>query len=292
MPILRYEGESVLPGSAGNVARNLAALGAEPVCVGGIGNDEMGRRLRESLADLNANVDGLTLSDAIYTCTKTRIMAGDRHRAKQQICRLDREATGTVPDDVEARLRATVEAALPEVDALIISDYGGGSVSPVMIAHAGEWTAQCRVVVDSRYRLTQYHGVTAATPNEDEFEACVGRAFANGEPLASAGEALRDRLGLDALLVTRGNQGMMLCERDAEPETIPIVGEDDVVDVTGAGDTVVSAFTLALAGGADYVEAAHLANHAAGVVVFKAGTASCDADELRAMITRDHEDEN
>jgi len=284
VPILHYEGEQVLPGSAGNVARNLAELGATPVCVGAVGKDEMGLRLRDSLSEAGADVSSLIPYDGTRTCAKTRIMAGDRHRAKQQVVRIDFEPEGVLDEEKAADLLRQTESQLSDASALIMSDYGRGSVTEAMIERCGKWAEDRIVIADSRYRLGRFHGITSATPNEAEFEACVGRAFRDGEGMAEAGQELRGRMDLDALLITRGNQGMMLCPKDGPNVSIPIVGADDVIDVTGAGDTVVAVFTLSLACGAGFLEAAHLANHAAGVVVVKAGTAACSPSELGTSI--------
>lgn len=286
VPILRYEGERVVPGSAGNVACNVMALGGQAVCIGSVGRDAMGERLRHELAEAGADVSALLMQNDLPTCTKMRIMAGDRHRAKQQVVRIDREPGGVLLEATRAALLRETESRLADVRALIISDYGGGTVLPAMIERAGTWAGELFVIADSRYRLDQFKGIAAATPNEEEFETCIGRSIEDDEEREKAGEELRRRLGMRALLITRGNQGMMLC-REEGPMQIPIVGSDDVTDVTGAGDTVVSLFALSLACGAGFPEAARLANHAAGVVVMKAGTASCSVKELQESVQRE-----
>jgi rfaE bifunctional protein kinase chain/domain len=286
VPILHYEGERVLPGSAGNVVRNLRALGAEAACVGAVGCDEMGERLRRSVAEAGADASGLLDDVRVRTGTKTRIMAGGLHRAKQQIVRIDRDADGRPPADLVRRLFDEAVDRLPRCEGVIISDYGGGVVFDEAAAAAGAWAGERVVVADSRYRPEAFAGITAATPNEAEFVECLSRLGMKDGGFGERAEALRRRLGLAALLVTRGNRGMALFEADRAPVDIPIVGRDDVIDVTGAGDTVVATFTLALVCGATPEQAAHLANHAANVAVTKAGTATCSRDELRRSLAR------
>lgn len=284
VPILSHQAERTVPGSAGNVARNLAALGASVSCIGAVGHDKAGRALREGLEEAGADIEALREYEGIYTCTKTRIMAGGPDRAKQQIVRIDREENGALPDEVLEQLIEALESRLDDVDGLILSDYLTRTVTDPVIHKADGWAERCAVIVDSRYQLHRIHGVTAATPNLEEFENCLRTTLSDGESMEGRCNELRNRLGLDALLVTRGNNGMTLCQEEEGPVSIPIVGREDVTDVTGAGDTVVAVFTLALASGASYVEAAHLANHAAGVVVTKAETATCDPEELEASL--------
>ena len=284
VPILSHQAERTVPGSAGNVARNLAALGASVSCIGAVGADRAGKALREGLKEAGADVSALREYDELHTCTKTRIMAGGPHRAKQQVVRIDREENGALPDEVQQELIEELESRLDDVDGLILSDYLNRTVTDPVIHRADDWAERCAVVVDSRYQLHRFHGVTAATPNQEEFENCLRSTLTDGQGIEESCTELRNRLGLKALLVTRGNDGMTLCQEDGRPVSIPIVGREDVTDVTGAGDTVVGVFTLALAGGASYVEAAHLANHAAGVVVTKAETATCEPAELEASL--------
>jgi len=284
VPILSHQAERTVPGSAGNVARNLAALGASVSCIGAVGADRAGKALREGLQEAGADVSALREYDELHTCTKTRIMAGGPNRAKQQVVRIDREENGALPDKVQQELIEELESRLGQVDGLILSDYLTRTITEPVIEKADAWTDRCPVVVDSRYQLHRFRGVTAATPNQEEFENCLHTTLSENHDIEESCGELRSTLCLDALLVTRGNDGMTLCQEGSGPVSIPIVGREDVTDVTGAGDTVVGVFTLAVASGASYVEAAHLANHAAGVVVTKAETATCEPTELEASL--------
>ncbi len=182
--------------------------------------------------------------------------------------------------------------ALETVDALIVSDYGSGLVTPDMLTKACEDALSKRgrrrpafVIVDSRYQLLEFTGMTAATPNESEVEAQLGVVIGDdADALERAGRALLDRLDVRAVLVTRGSRGMALFEHDKPTEHIAIVGSAEIADVTGAGDTVIATFAIAMASGATFGQAARLANHAGGLVVMKRGTATVTADELIASI--------
>jgi rfaE bifunctional protein kinase chain/domain len=279
--ILRYDATEIVPGGAGNAASNAAALGARVDVIGVVGRDQPGRRMLEALP-ARARTEHVLRSDAYVTPIKTRILAGGVHSAKQQVVRIDRIGTAPGPrlaEEAEARLMASVRSA----EAVIVSDYGHGLITP------GLWRRiQSRLgrkppimLVDSRYALAQFSGMTACTPNESEVEAMLGVRIGDDRAvLQRAGRELLRRLGAAAVLVTRGSRGMALFERDKPTELIPIVGSDQVTDVTGAGDTVIATFGLALAAGATFSEAAHLANFAGGVVVMKRGTSVVTAKEL------------
>lgn len=289
VPILDYEDRRTVPGMAGNVVRNLSALGAEVACAGVLGDDRAGGQVKQKLDRENTGSDTLLLADGRHTCTKTRIMAGGSQRPKQQVVRLDRRDAGPFDAGLQRALLDNIEDMLDGLDALIISDYGIGTVDETLIERVPRWAEHTIVVVDSRYRLGRFRGATAATPNQGEFEQCTGRGYDDEQEIAEAAAELRDRLEMEALLVTRGNEGMVLAERHSDPVSIPIVGREDVTDVTGAGDTVVAAFALSCGAGATYAEGACLATHAAGVVVTKPRTATCNIEELRASIAGTHE---
>ncbi len=286
--IVRYDATEIVPGGAGNAANNVAALGGRVDVVGVVGRDEAGRRLLGSLGR-RANARGVLVTRRYVTPVKTRILAGGVHSAKQQVVRIDRAA---VP--VDATVRQHVEAALVRAirraDAVIISDYGYGVITPgawkKALAAAGP-KARPIVLVDSRHALTGYAGaMTATTPNESEVEALLNLHINEDRALLEqAGRTLLERLRCPAVLVTRGSRGMALFEAKAPTDHIAIVGSDQVTDVTGAGDTVIATFALALTAGASFAEAARLANHAGGLVVMKRGTATVSADELLAAVT-------
>jgi rfaE bifunctional protein kinase chain/domain len=293
--ILNYDSTEVVPGGAGNAAGNVATLGGGAAIVGLVGRDEAGRRLLETLKRRRVDTRAVLRPPAYTTPTKTRILAGGIHSAKQQVVRIDRGAAASIDDKARAAFEARVLKAVPGADALVLSDYGSGLVSPALVAearkrlgaHAGRRGGRAGVIVlDSRYNLLAFHGMTACTPNESEVEHALGvRIGDNPRALERAGRAVLRRTRAGAVLITRGSRGMALFERDRATLHIPIVGSDQIADVTGAGDTVIATLTLALSAGATFVEAARLANHAGGLVVMKRGTATVSASELRYAIS-------
>jgi rfaE bifunctional protein kinase chain/domain len=282
--ILRYDSTEILPGGAGNAASNVASLGARVELIGVAGTDEPGRRLLASLPP-RVSARGIIRAAGYVTPVKTRILAGGVHSAKQQIVRIDK-AGGAARAAIVTRAQAAVARALSRADALIVSDYGGGIMTPESWQRARRAAKAAGrklpiVVVDSRYALSAFRGMTACTPNQSEVEALLGiRIDDDRSALERAGRQLLDRLETQAVLITRGSRGMALFERGKPTDHIPIVGSDQIADVTGAGDTVIATFTLALAAGATFGEAARLANCAGGIVVMKRGTATVSAKEL------------
>jgi rfaE bifunctional protein kinase chain/domain len=283
--ILRHKSTETVPGGAANCALNLAALGANVSLLSVAGDDEAGNALRDKLSAAGVNIDGLLLSEKVQTTTKVRILAGHAHANKQQVIRVDYE-DGPLNDpglreSINERLRTALEAA----DAVILSDYNYGVVSRQAIALVREARRVKKIpaLVDSRFRLSDFSGFTAATPNEDEVEHLLGAPVDSADKLEAAAKRLRQDLQLEALLVTRGSRGMMLLTNDADALQIPAVGAQ-AVDGTGAGDTVIATFALALASHATFAEAAQLANYAGGLVVMKRGTASVTAAELEQSI--------
>ncbi len=285
--ILRHEKTATVPGGAGNAAANLAALGVNTACIGVVGRDRPGRGLALSLREYGVDTRGLVSVTGRTTPTKTRILAGSSHAPRQQVIRIDREPAGPPDAATEAKLQTRLSELLSTADGVIVSDYGYGAVSSATIDVLRAWKSATGkpVVVDSRYRLNDFHGFTAATPNQEEAEIACEQTFTN-EPEAVAGaNALRERLALDALLLTRGSEGMVLSRRDASTLVVPVVGSRSPVDVTGAGDTVIATFTAALAAGANLADAMSLANHAAGLAVMKRGTATVTPEELAGSLT-------
>jgi rfaE bifunctional protein kinase chain/domain len=290
--ILQYDATQVIPGGAGNAATNVAALGGRATLAGLIGRDVEGRRL------LSAFPRGVDCSGVVRTATyqtpvKTRILAGGTHSAKQQVVRIDRETGWPIPAKVGAAVLARIAAAVGRADAILLSDYGSGLVSPRLARaiHAMVSRRKGRatpVLVDSRYRLLEYRGLTTCTPNESEAEEALGvRIGDNVSALEGAGRTLLSRTRSQAVLITRGSRGMALFEPTRPTVHIPIFGSDEVADVTGAGDTVIATFGLALAAGATFLDAARLANYAGGLVVMKRGTATVSARELTDAIRHD-----
>lgn len=286
--ILEYNATEILPGGAGNAANNVASLGGVVRLVSLVGRDEPGRRLFKVLSR-NVERAGLSRPGGFRTPVKTRILAGGIHSAKQQVVRIDRY---TVEPIAEAHRRVAERAAMRAItkaDAVLVSDYGSGLVQPKFVAAlAARLRARRRpvpILIDSRYALTRYRGLTACTPNESEVEQVLGVTIDDqAAVLERAGRALLARTRMHAVLITRGSRGMALFEPGKRTVHIPIYGSDQIADVTGAGDTVMATMTLALAAGATFEDAARLANYAGGIVVMKRGTATVSAGELRRAI--------
>jgi rfaE bifunctional protein kinase chain/domain len=287
--ILRFTNREVRLGGAANAAHNVQALGATALPVGVLGNDSAGGEVLRLFAETGIPTDGVIRAEGRLTPVKTRIMAGGYESTRQQVVRLDREPEPAIADPVEAALVAAVKTAASSADAFLVSDYGYGAVTPRVFETVLEAARSRRAVVtvDSRYDLPRFKGATAAAPNEPEVEALAGGELDDERALEKAGRAVLERLESRYLLVTRGSRGMALFEREGPVTFMPIHGSDQIADVTGAGDTVISAFTVALAAGAGAVEAAWLANVAGGVVVMKRGTATVSAAELSGSLDDD-----
>lgn len=283
--ILRHESTETVPGGAANCALNLAALGASVSLVSVAGNDEAGTALRDKLSAAGVSVEGLLLSDEIQTTTKVRILAGHSHANKQQVIRVDYEGAPLNDLKVRQTINANLTNALNAADAVILSDYNYGIVDrhAIELVRETQRAKKIPVLVDSRFRLSDFSGFTAATPNEDEVEHLIGTPVDSTAKLEAAAGRLRQELQLQALVVTRGSRGMMLLTKEAAPLHIPAVGAQ-AVDGTGAGDTVIATFALALASGSSFDEAAQLANYAGGLVVMKRGTATVTSTELEQSI--------
>jgi D-glycero-beta-D-manno-heptose-7-phosphate kinase len=285
--ILRHQQTETLPGGAANCAMNLVALGARVSLISVTGRDESGSELRAKLEGAGVDIAGMIVSDKVQTTTKVRILAGQSHSSKQQVIRVDYEGAPLSDEEVRSAILDRVEQALKGANACVISDYNYGVVD----ARAAELirkSAGMPVLVDSRFRLPEFTGFTAATPNQEEVENLVGPSISSTD-LETAAQELKKSLGHHALLVTRGSQGMTLLEGDAAPVHIRAVGAQQAVDVTGAGDTVIATFSLALASGASFLDAARLANYAGGLVVMKRGTATVSAAELKHAISTDED---
>lgn len=280
--VVKYEESKVYPGSAGNTINNLAALGAEVYPVGFIGSDSIGGKLLGFFSSAR-NIDtGGIIRHAGETVTKTRILAGDTHVSKQQVIRIDKDDRRRNTAKERSLLMERLAAIAPHVDAIIVSDYGHGAVNSKVIEFMKNAASRKIVVGDSRYSLRKYAGLTMITPNESEAYALAG--LPEDAPIEEVGKKVLSGMSLKALLVTRGNKGMTLFLKSGRVHHIPISGKDDVTDVTGAGDTVCAAVALSLASGADFLDAARIANYAAGIVVMKRGTAIVTVGELRKSI--------
>ncbi|MFN7960223.1 MAG: PfkB family carbohydrate kinase [Thermoanaerobaculia bacterium] len=286
--ILSFESERVVPGGGANAVANVAALGGRPLALGAIGEDPSGRQLVAGLEELGVATSGILTRAGWHTPTKTRILGGGRSGVKQQIVRYDIEENLELTGGDLARFRDFLCRAEERPAVGLISDYGYGSATPALVPLLrAELASGATLLADSRYRLAEFAGLDGATPNEEEAEALLGHRLSDRAAEASAsGQALRERLGMRFLLITRGSRGMMLAVEEGTA-LIPVHGTDQVADVTGAGDTVIGSFALALAAGASPLEAALLANYAGGVVVMKMGTATLSRAELAEAIEKD-----
>lgn len=282
--VLDFIRREVVPGGGGNAAMNAAALGGNVRAVGALGADEAGEELRRAMGGRGIDTELLWRDSGRVTPTKTRVMAGGRNTKRQQVIRVDREEKRALGERLESRMIREMERmADGGLDALLISDYGLGVVTKGVKEAIQALSAELIVTVDSRYAGDSFPGVAALTPNEEEVEGLLGFR-PDEERLDEAGAALLEKTGARAVLITRGDKGMSLFEGDAPRADIPVYGSDQVLDVTGAGDTVIAAFTLSLAAGASMHEAAELANRAAGLAVMKAGTAVVEPHELLATL--------
>ena len=285
--ILKHRERTVVPGGGANAIYNLAALEVNVLPVGIVGDDEPGRLLLRQFRQHRIPLSGVQKLKGHTTVTKTRILAGMTHTSRQQVVRVDREPEEELRRHVVGELILAARKYAGAADALLVSDYGYGAATPEIlnaIRSRGVLDGM-PITLDSRYRLLQYTGVTAATPNEPEVEEALAlRIGADNAELMNAGKTLLQRMKLESLVITRGRHGMVAFARNKKPVEIPIHGSDQVTDVTGAGDTVIATFTAALAAGADAESAARLANIAGGIVVMKRGTATASRQELMQAI--------
>jgi len=285
--VLQYRELIRVPGGAANAANNLLDLGCRVAVFGAVGRDSAGRDLISSLQSKGADVRHIVPFDHYATPVKTRIVAGAHHSAPHQIVRVDRESR---LDSRSVLPWARMARPLRGMHGIIVSDYGLGTVVPSLVQELKKIgrVAEIPLVVDSRFGMAEFHGVTSMTPNITELEAATAISIGADQQLLNrvARRVLRKQ-DLASLLVTQGRFGMTLLERRRRSIHIPIYGSDEVADVTGAGDTVIAVFTLALACGAPAEAAARLANYAGGIVVMKRGTATVNREELFTAVRQD-----
>jgi rfaE bifunctional protein kinase chain/domain len=283
--ILSLESDVLVPGGGANAVANVHALGGRPLPLGVVGEDPSGSELLALFAGRGIDTEGIAVRAGYRTPTKVRILGGGHHAIKQQIVRYDVEdhlELGAAEQEIFAR---ALDDWRGRASTAVLSDYGYGAVQPAMAATLRQALATGgRVLCDSRYRLAEFRGVDAATPNAEEAEALIAARL--DTELDAAGRRLRALLDCPALLVTRGSSGMSLFVPSGAAH-LPVHGTTQVADVTGAGDTVIGTFALATAAGASPLEASLLANYAGGVVVMKMGTATLDRRELAAAVTAD-----
>ncbi len=291
--ILRHRRTETYPGGAANAAANLAELGVRVLAVGLVGDDDGGQMLVECLRRRRVDTSRIVRARGAVTPRKTRYLAGWTHTTEQQVLRVDREPPAALPEATRDSISRKARQAAKRAGAVLVSDYGFGAATPELV----KALRVKRITLDSRYRLLEYAdtGVMAATPNEAELESAYHEQIGTDvRKLEDLGHRALSEIAAECLVVTRGKDGMAVFERAASqsagakrPLHIPIYGSDAPVDVTGAGDTVIAVFTLALAAGASCLEAAHLANYAGGIVVMKRRTATLTRAELEAALRRE-----
>ncbi len=281
--ILRHDETETLAGGAANAATNVASLSGKAILVGIVGKDANGNALLEKLKTSKVNCDFVAASDKFSTTTKVRVLAGQQYAPRQQVIRIDYENRQTIEAEALERLKTNLLLAAEKADAIIISDYNYGVANEEIAELAKKIAVEKNIplIVDSRFRLTEFQGATTATPNQEEVEQILGKDFTE----ADCAELCRN-LDYEALLITCGNKGMLLLEKDKPPFRLEAVGSKEPVDVTGAGDTVIAAYSLGLACGLSFPESANLANNAGGIVVMKKGTASVNPQELLDVLAK------
>jgi D-glycero-beta-D-manno-heptose-7-phosphate kinase len=280
--ILRHENTKQLPGGGANAVYNLAKLGGQIKVAGLVGKDDQGRALCGIFEEVGINTTGILIDPSRPTVTKTRISGHARQSVTQQIVRLDRKSDELPDLDLQLQLVSYIRSQLDTVDAVVCSDYGDGVLTAAVIEAA---ISHPRTIVDAQTDLNRYGGAMLFTPNLPEAEQAAGYKIKNAETLFKAGCDLINLTQSQQMLITRGDEGMSLFERMQNAEIkqldIPAFNRTDVFDVTGAGDTVVAALTLALCVGASSWEAAVLGNLAASIVVRQFGTATTNIDEMK-----------
>ncbi len=286
IPVLDLTDRFRRPGAASNPAANVAALGGEPVLVGVLGSDEPGRELGLELERAGISTAGVVETASRPTATKTRILAEHSAAPRQQVARVDHVPREPLEPHVEGQLITVIEQVVPTVDTVLVSDYKAGVVTPrtVAVAVAAAGAAGKAVTVDSQGDLFQFHGFTLVKSNQVEAERALGTPLDDDDDFAGAGYRLQRELAVGSVVITRGAEGMSVIGPDGIHSHLPAANRTEVWDVTGAGDTVIAVLTLGLAAGADLLDAALVANVAAGLVVRRLGVATVTPGELLAAL--------
>ena len=286
--VLEEAGEKVVAGGAANVVANVASLGGEVFAVGVLGDDKNAESLRKILGDNGVHLEGLVMDKTRPTISKTRIIAGGRATVSQQIVRIDRESKEPLSRKMEAALISKLDKILPNVDGIILSDYGAGTITDAVKKMVIQYSGQNKIpsIVDSRYNVGGFGGIGFAKQNDSELAHFVGHAVNDMTSLISAGSELLSKLNAHGVLITRGELGMSLFERGGAVHHIPVTDKSEVFDVSGAGDTCVAAFMLSVTAGLTPAIAARVANYASGIAVRKMGTATVNIVELGNVLEK------
>ncbi|HIE65169.1 MAG TPA: D-glycero-beta-D-manno-heptose-7-phosphate kinase [Nitrospiria bacterium] len=282
VPVVNVQSESVLLGGAGNVLQNILTLGGDGMICSVVGSDDAGKWIRDEIFSKGVPLEGLVVEDDRPTTKKTRIIAH-----QQQVVRYDHEERAQIKLKTERKMAAFIADHLMEIDGIVVSDYAKGVVTERLMKKVISWAKKrgIPVVVDPKVdRLSYYKNVTMITPNHLEASEGSGIEIVDEKSLCTAGKKLLKNLKCEAVLITRGEQGMSLFEKNGKVTHIPTEAKE-VYDVTGAGDTVVGTLSLALAAGASFAAAARMANHAAGIVVGEVGTAAIHRNKLEQVLS-------
>lgn len=288
--ILDLDEERIVPGGATNVGVNARSLGAAVFLTGVVGDDQPGQRLRAAIRDLGMQQEGVVTDPTRPTSTKTRVLAGSPQLVQQHIVRIDRVDTSDIGEPYKQQIIEYIQHVLPSIDAVVLSDYENGVISPDIIACCLPLARQLNkiIVVDAHGSLFRFQGVTALTPNQPEAELTLKTTITSQEQLNEAGQRLLAGSHAQSVLITRGSEGMSLFAEEQTPLHLPIhriPHASEIVDTNGAGDTVAATFTLALTAGATKAEAAYLANAAAALVVRRLGCASNTPQDLMSVLS-------
>ncbi len=284
--VLEQAGEKIVAGGAANVVNNVAALGGEAYAVGVLGYDLGAEGLVDTLVKSGAHTEGLIQDEKRPTISKTRVIAGGRATVSQQIVRIDKESREPISEEREEELLAYVDSILPEMDGIVLSDYGSGTITRRLQERLISFSREHDIpsIVDSRYDIRRFRGIKYVKQNDSELASAVERELPDLEALCSAGRELLETLEAEGVLVTRGEQGMSLFRRNGEIIHVPVTDKSEVFDVSGAGDTCVSAVILALAAGIPPELATELSNYASGIAVRKLGTSTVSSEELLRVL--------
>ena len=286
--VLEQQKETVVAGGAANVVNNVATLGGSVFAVGLLGNDNGGDGIKEVLSQNGAHIEGFLTDEIRPTISKTRIIAGGRATVSQQIVRVDKECHEPMTEAHEKELLKYIKSVLPKMQGVVLSDYGSGTVTPKLRKAIISCARKQGIpsMVDSRYDVKSFKGISYVKQNDAELSAAVGRSLPDEEAVIEAAQELLQELSAEGVLVTRGELGMILVEKDGAVHVIPVSDKSEVYDVSGAGDTCVAVMILALAAGCSPDKAAELSNIASGIAVRKLGTATVSAEELRRVLEK------
>ncbi len=283
-PVLVLEeiGKRVVAGGAANVVSNLSELGGDVYAVGVVGDDFYGEELKNILKRSKIHIEGIVTDKTRPTISKTRVIAGGRATVNQQVVRIDKEEKDPLSKKLEAALIAKLDKILPNIDGIVLSDYGSNTITKAVKTLVINFAGKRKIpnIVDSRYNIGEFEGVGFVKQNDSELATFVGRDITDMTSLISAGSELLRKLNSNGVLITRGEAGMSLFERGGAVHHIPVSNRSEVFDVSGAGDTCIATFILGLTAGFTPVISARIANYASGIAVRKLGTSTVNIKEL------------